>query len=185
MRMRVLVVDPDPDARAALCSLLRTIGHEPLPVAQLRALAGPAQQPAAHAAVLAAEWTRPQHSADLRAFSQTDALPILLLTNVDEENVLADMADLPVFAVLLRPVAAAALAAALATAAARFAELQALRVRCAELDEALETRKLLDRAKGRLMQLGMSEEAAFRALQQRARDTRQPIKAVAQAILRS
>ena len=58
-------------------------------------------------------------------------------------------------------------------------------MRCAELDEALETRKLLDRAKGRLMQLGMSEEAAFRALQQRARDTRQPIKAVAQAILRS
>ena len=35
------------------------------------------------------------------------------------------------------------------------------------------------------MQLGMSEEAAFRALQQRARDTRLSIKAVAQAILRS
>ena len=35
------------------------------------------------------------------------------------------------------------------------------------------------------MQLGMSEEAAFRALQQRARDTRQSIKTVAQAILRN
>lgn len=185
MRMRVLVVDPDPDARAALCSLLRTIGHEPLPAPQLRPVSGLAQQPAAQAAVLAAEWTRPQHSADLRRFYQAAALPILLVTNVDEENVLANIADLPVFAVLPRPVAAAALAGALATAAARFSELQALRVRCAELTDALETRKLLDRAKGRLMQLGMSEEAAFRALQQRARDTRQPIKAVAQAILRN
>lgn len=183
--MRVLVVDPDPDARAALCSLLRTIGHEPLPAAQLRPPAGLAQQPAADAAVLAAEWTRPQHSTELRAFSLSAALPILMVTDINEENVLTSVADLPVFAVLPRPVPAAALAGALATAVARFAELQALKVRCAELDEALETRKLLDRAKGRLMQLGMSEEAAFRALQQRARDTRQSIKAVAQAILRS
>ena len=183
MRMRVLVVDADPDARAALCALLRTIGHEPQPAGQLRALAGPGLQPAA--AVLAAEWTRAQHTADLRAFSQTAALPILLIIDVNEENALACMADLPVFALLPQPVTAAALAGALATATARFAELQALKVRCAELDEALETRKLLDRAKGRLMQLGMSEEAAFRALQQRARDTRQSIKAVAQAILRN
>ncbi len=183
--MRVLVADADPDARAALCTLLRTIGHDPLPTAQLRALAGLAQQPAANAAVLAAEWTRAQHRTDLRAFAQTAALPLLLVTDGNEENVLASVAELPVFALLPRPVQAAALAGALATATARFAELQALKVRCAELDDALETRKLLDRAKGRLMQLGMSEEAAFRALQQRARDTRLSIKAVAQAILRS
>ena len=101
MRMRVLVVDADPDARAALCALLRTIGHEPQPAGQLRALAGPGLQPAA--AVLAAEWTRAQHTADLRAFSQTAALPILLLIDVNEENTLASMADLPVFAVLPQP----------------------------------------------------------------------------------
>ncbi len=69
-------------------------------------------------------------------------------------------------------------------AAARFRELVALSEQSESLSDQLETRKLVDRAKGVLMdnhELG--ENAAFRFLQQTAMSTRSSMKAVAQQVL--
>ena len=53
----------------------------------------------------------------------------------------------------------------------------------AELEESLASRKLVDRAKGKLMAAGLSEEAAYQAIQQQARQNRQSMAEVAQDIL--
>ena len=65
----------------------------------------------------------------------------------------------------------------------RFAESWALAARTAQLEADLATRKLIDRAKGRLMGEGMTEEEAYREIQERARRERQTLASVAAAIL--
>jgi response regulator NasT len=69
-------------------------------------------------------------------------------------------------------------------ALARFKEIQALRTEVVELQDSLEARKLIERAKGILMQrLGLSERDAYERLRQRARDKRTKMKDIAQAII--
>ena len=65
----------------------------------------------------------------------------------------------------------------------RFAETQAAAQQVAELQETLETRKLVDRAKGVLIQGGLTEDEAYHTLQRRARDERLSLRQVAEAVL--
>ena len=69
-------------------------------------------------------------------------------------------------------------------ALARNAEFTAVKQESADLNEQLETRKVVDRAKGRLMDSkGMTESEAFRHLQKKAMDERRSMKEVAEEIL--
>ena len=73
---------------------------------------------------------------------------------------------------------------AIEVALARFAEFQDLQKQVADLQEALETRKLVDRAKGILMdKQGLTEAEAFRKIQKMSMDNRKPMKDVAEAII--
>jgi response regulator NasT len=69
-------------------------------------------------------------------------------------------------------------------AVSRFAELQQLEAEVADLSERLETRKVVDRAKGVLQQqLGLSEPDAFRWIQKTAMDLRLSMKQVAEGVV--
>jgi AmiR/NasT family two-component response regulator len=68
-------------------------------------------------------------------------------------------------------------------AATRFAEIVALEHEVSDLTERLEIRKIVERAKGMLMQQGMSEPEAFKWIQRTAMDRRTSMKAVATAVL--
>ena len=73
---------------------------------------------------------------------------------------------------------------AIELALGRFRDLRAIEGEAAELQERLETRKLVDRAKGRLMdEQGMSEGDAYRWLQQQAMERRSTMKDVAAEVL--
>jgi len=73
---------------------------------------------------------------------------------------------------------------AIEIALGRFRELKAIEGEAAELHEQLATRKVLDRAKGKLMDgRGMSEGDAYRHLQQAAMEQRTTMRAVAESIL--
>ena len=71
----------------------------------------------------------------------------------------------------------------MALAAARFAEASTLADEVADLTERLETRKVVDRAKGILMARGKTEHEAFRALQRLAMDRRKTLREIAEAVL--
>jgi len=119
-----------------------------------------------------------------RRITARQPIPILLISAHSEQE-LAERADqVGVFAYLVKPVTARELRPALLLARSRFHEFQLLRQEVDDLRQALETRKLVERAKGILMRrLHLSEEEAFRRLQKRSQDENRKMREVAQAII--
>jgi response regulator NasT len=87
-------------------------------------------------------------------------------------------------AYLVKPFSKDDLVPAIEMAVSRFAELQLLEAEVADLTERLETRKLVDRAKGTLQQqLQLSEPDAFRWIQKTAMDLRLSMRQVAEGVI--
>lgn len=110
--------------------------------------------------------------------------PIVLLTSRTDAAVIERARAAGVMAFLLKPLRAEELGPALDLAVGRFREFEALRKENEDLKRALESRKLLERAKGLLMEReGLSEAEAFRRIQKTAMDRRKSMAEVAEAIL--
>jgi two-component system, response regulator PdtaR len=87
-------------------------------------------------------------------------------------------------AYVVKPFGKADLVPAIEIARSRFAEVQQLEAEVADLTDRLETRKLVDRAKGVLQRrLGISEPDAFRWIQKTAMDLRRPMREVAEGVV--
>jgi response regulator NasT len=84
---------------------------------------------------------------------------------------------------ILKPFHAEQLRVAIDLAIHRFIRISNLKDENAKLKDALETRKLVDKAKGLLMKSGMSEPEAYRKMQKLAMDKRKSMKEVAEAII--
>lgn len=103
--------------------------------------------------------------------------PVVLLTSHTDPPLVERARAAGVMAYLLKPLRPAELAPALDLAIARFQEVRELRQR-------LQERKVVERAKGVLMQRhGLSEEDAFRRLRRAAMDSRRPMADIARALL--
>jgi len=110
--------------------------------------------------------------------------PIVLLTSHTDPDVTAGAVEAGVLGFLVKPLRPEELAPALDVAVSRFRDLVAVRQENEALKQKLESRKLVDRAKGILMsRLGLSEPEAFRRIQKTAMDTRKTMAEVAQALL--
>src|SRR5690606_34038285 len=95
-----------------------------------------------------------------KVLARKHPMPILILTAFSQADLVEKAASLPIQGYLVKPVTERELAAAIQVAVARFEDAQASARQIAELRESLETRKVLDRAKGVLMNSGLTEEAA-------------------------
>jgi two-component system, response regulator PdtaR len=116
--------------------------------------------------------------------TQERIAPVLLLTAYSDRDLVERAKEAGVVAYLVKPFREADLLPALEVALARFNELRALDKALGDLKESLETRKVVERAKGLLMeQQGLSEAEAFRKIQQLSMNTRKPMKEIAQALL--
>jgi AmiR/NasT family two-component response regulator len=171
--VRVLVADDNPLIALGLSKRLRSLGHEPL---------GPAAD--GQEAIELANESRP----DLYLFDiempNVDGLeaaqlladnglrrPVVVITGVDDPSLIERSIATGVSAYLTKPVDERELQAALELAAARHAEFEALEAEVDRAQQALEDRKLVERAKGLLMSaLNLSEQDAFRRLQLTARE---------------
>jgi AmiR/NasT family two-component response regulator len=111
-------------------------------------------------------------------------VPIIMLTAYADKEAVKRAEAAGALAYLVKPVNENELPPAINIALARFKELQSLRHEVDELHESLEARKLIERAKGILMQrLGLNERDAYERLRQRARDRRAKMRDIAQAII--
>lgn len=111
-------------------------------------------------------------------------IPVVMLTAFADKETIRRAEAAGALAYLVKPVNEQELPPAITIALARHREIQNLRNENLELQEALEARKLIERAKGILMQrLGLSERDAYERLRQRARDKRTKMKDIAQAII--
>lgn len=112
--------------------------------------------------------------------------PVVILTAFSQRDLVERAREAGTMAYLVKPFAKRDLVPAIELAVSRFAELQALESEVAGLTDRLETRKVIDRAKGLLMtQQGLTEPDAFRWIQRTAMDRRSTMKAVAEAVIES
>jgi AmiR/NasT family two-component response regulator len=116
--------------------------------------------------------------------TQQRPIPIILLTAYSETQLVERAARANISAYLMKPVAEEDLLPAITLALTRFNEFESLRREVADLREALEARKVVEKAKGILMRrLDLSEEEAFKRLQKRSQDTNRRLSEVAEAIV--
>jgi two-component system, response regulator PdtaR len=184
--MRVLIAEDDPVIAMGLAKRLRSLGHEPI---------GPAGD--GEQAIAMAKASLP----DLYLFDiempEVDGLaaaaqlagaglrrPVVVVTGVDDPGLIERSIASGVGAYLTKPIDARELEAAIELAAARHAEFQALEDEVTQAHQALEDRKLIERAKGLLMSaLQLSEQDAFRRLQITARERNLRMAEVAHRIV--
>jgi two-component system, response regulator PdtaR len=126
-----------------------------------------------------------------RRITADKKVAVLILTAFSQRNLIEDARDAGVSAYLVKPFQRSELVPAIEVALARFEEFRAIEEEharlsgeVASLEEKLETRQLVDRAKGVLMdEHGMAEAEAFSFIQQTAMSSRTRMRDVAQEVI--
>lgn len=116
--------------------------------------------------------------------NESSPAAIVILTAFSQKELVQRAADAGAMGYLVKPFQKSDLMPAIDIALVRRAQMNAIRAEADDLADQLETRKVVDRAKGRLMDSqGLNEAEAFRVLQKRAMDERRPMKIIAQEVL--
>jgi response regulator NasT len=119
-----------------------------------------------------------------RILTEERVAPVVLLTAFSQRDLVERAKEAGVVGYLVKPIKEADLSPAIEVALTRFAEFRELEKEVDDLQDQLETRKLVDRAKGILMdRQELSEAEAFRRIQKMSMNTRKPMKEIAQAII--
>ena len=117
---------------------------------------------------------------------ETKIAPVILLTAFSQADIVEKAKDSGVLGYLVKPVQESQLFPAIEIALSRWQEMQGLEDELEKLKGSLEARKLIDRAKGIIMAAHkLSEQEAYRRIQQYAMQKRVPIKDVAQSIIKA
>ena len=110
--------------------------------------------------------------------------PVLMLTAFSQRELVDRARDAGVMAYVVKPFTISDLVPAIEIAFSRHTQMKSLAEEVADLHERLETRKIIDRAKGILMKaLNLSEPEAFSWIQRAAMDRRLTMKDVAHAVI--
>lgn len=110
--------------------------------------------------------------------------PVVMLTAFSQRELVERARDAGAMAYLVKPFSKSDLLPAIEIAVSRAAEIAALEGEVGDLTERLETRKVVERAKGALQAThGMTEPEAFRWIQKASMDRRTSMRAVAEAVL--
>lgn len=183
--LRVLIADDEALNNLALTSQLEMLGH------QVVATASNGRE-----AVELARDTRPDIAfLDIRMPSMTGPeaahqitadrpIPIVILSAYSDARTVEDATRAPIFHYLVKPVDPDDLAPAIAVARARFNDWVQAKYQRDQLESKLEERKLIERAKGLLMDTrGLNEREAYRFLQKTSQDKNTPMVELAKKIL--
>lgn len=119
-----------------------------------------------------------------KILTQEKVAPVLLLTAYSQRDLIDRAKEAGVVGYLVKPFREQEIVPAIEIALERFKEFRELEKEVGNLRETLETRKIVDRAKGLLMdQQGLTEAEAFRKIQKMSMNTRKPMKEIADAII--
>ena len=183
--MRVLIAEDETIIRLDLRQLLERAGHD---------VVGEARD-GAEAVALAASLEPELILMDVkmprqggieaaRDITARRPVPIVMLTAYSQDDLVRRASEAGAYGYLVKPFRESDLLPAIATARARFDELQALRAEAASLAEALADRKALERAKGLLMQRdGLSEPEAFARIRKASQISGRPMRIIAEALI--
>lgn len=183
--LRIAVADDEPDMQDYFQKILPRLGHEVVAVAATgRELVDRCLQ--TRPDLVITDIKMPDMDgieAATRLYEQLP-VPIILVSAYHSPELLERAAADHVMAYLIKPIKQADLEAAIAVAMRRFEQMDALRREADGLRQALEDRKLIERAKGIVMQrTGLDEAGAFRRLQKSASQNNLRLVEVARAVL--
>jgi response regulator NasT len=183
--MRILVAEDETIIRLDLKDLLERAGFEVVAEAkdgeEAVALAR-SEQP--DLALLDVKMPRLDGIEAARRILDERPIPIVMLTAYGQHELVARAAEAGVFGYLVKPFREQDLLPAIHTARARHEELRALREEAESLLEALAARKVIERAKGLLMEKeGLTEDEAFSRLRRASQASQRPLKVIAEAVV--
>ncbi|MFT5195195.1 MAG: AmiR/NasT family two-component response regulator [Cellvibrionaceae bacterium] len=182
--MKILIADDESIIRMGLKQILTEMGHSVIAANNGREALQMARAHNPDMAILDIRMPFTDGIQAAKALAKNQPMPIILLTAFSDDDLIEKATELPIQGYLVKPVNEGALKAAISVAVKRFAETSKLKQTGAKLYIALETRKLLDKAKGKLMSdHGLSEDEAYQLMQDQARDSRQSMKEIAQAVI--
>jgi two-component system, response regulator PdtaR len=183
--LRILIADDESIRMMSLRKQLAALGHRVIAEAsngeEAVALAA-ATQP--DLAILDIKMPVADGIEAAQQITRARPIPIILLTAYNEAELVERAAQANISAYLMKPVAEEDLLPAITLALIRFRQFEALRREVSDLREALEARKIIERAKGILVRrLDLTEEEAFRRLQKQSQDSNRKLAEVAEAIV--
>lgn len=183
--LRVLIADDESLHNLALTSQLEKLGHEVVAAASNGEEAVElARQTEPDLAFLDIRMPRLNGPEAARAIAAERPIPIVILSAYSDDRTVQDAIQAPVFHYLVKPVDPDDLAPAIAVARARFADWVEVSTARDRLAQTLEDRKLIERAKGLIMQTRhLSEAEAYRFLQKASQDKNTPMVELAKKIL--
>lgn len=182
--MRILIADDEAIIRMGLKKMLRDLGHEVVTAVNGREALTMAERQQPDLAILDIKMPFTDGLQVAQTLARKQPMPVLILTAFSEQALIEKASDLSIHGYLLKPVKSEELAAAIAVATKRFAETQALEVENTRLEQKMKDRKIIDRAKGKLMQKGLTEEEAYRYIQNQARSNRMSLFEASEVILK-
>jgi response regulator NasT len=184
--MRILIAEDDPVIAIGLSARLKALGHEPLgPATDGREAIELARKDPPDLYLFDVDMPHLDGLAAARELTEQGLRrPIVVITGVDDPDLIERSIATGVSAYLTKPIDDRALDAGIRLAASRHAEFKALEAEVTKAQQALEDRKLIEQAKGILISAtGIPEPEAFRRIQRAARDRNLRLADVARRIV--
>ena len=184
-RTRVIIADDESLIRMDLREMLTNLGYLVVgEVADGRSAVNQARELRPDVVIMDIKMPDMDGIEAAKVLTEERISPVVLLSAYSQRDLVQRARDAGVVAYLVKPYREEELSPAIEVALARFNEFKDLQKQVFDLQEALETRKLVDRAKGILMdKQGLNEAEAFRKIQKMSMDNRKPMKDVAEAII--
>jgi two-component system, response regulator PdtaR len=182
---RVLIAEDEALIRLDLAEMLREEGYEVVGEAgDGQEAVELAEQLTPDLVILDVKMPRRDGIDAAREIAEKRIAPIVILTAFSQRDLVERARDAGAMAYLVKPFSITDLIPAIELAVTRYTEISALEKEVASLSDRLETRKLVERAKGLLQtKQGMSEPEAFKWIQRAAMDRRTTMKRVAEVVL--
>lgn len=182
---RVLIAEDEALIRLDLAEMLREEGYEVVGEAgDGRVAVELAEKLTPDLVIMDVKMPRRDGIDAAREIAEKRIAPIVVLTAFSQRELVERARDAGAMAYLVKPFSINDLIPAIELAVSRFGEISALELEVATLSDRLETRKLVERAKGLLQaKQAMTEPEAFKWIQRAAMDRRTTMKRVAEVIL--
>ena len=183
--LRIVIADDEPIIRLDLRKTLENMGHQVVGEAGDGAKAVDMARDLKPDIVILDIKMPEMDGIDAAKVITTEGIsPVLLLTAYSQKDLVDRAKDAGVFAYLVKPFKEADLLPAMEIAISRYEEFIELENEVSDLENKLDTRKAVDRAKGILMdQYGLKEQEAFRRIQVQSMNTRKSMREIAEAII--
>jgi response regulator NasT len=182
-KTRILVAEDETIIRLDLVEMLTESGYEVVAQAENGAVAIELTKKFKHDLAIL-DVKMPDMDGITAAEQIITLAPVLMLTAFSQRELVERARDAGVMAYVVKPFSISDLVPAIEIAISRHRQMKSLEDEVADLYERLETRKIIDRAKGILMKaMGLTEPESFSWIQKTAMDRRISMKQVAQAVI--